>query len=107
MGYIGIFLIPLMIVIIIIMLLPEVTKKNGIVTIGTLINKKYDLYFYNLAVHAEKRRDIRGRSYWCVCVYAYEKSAPHVQVRMHLLPVSGFAKSAQKKKNKVEKIINS
>ena len=105
MGYIAVFLILLMLGIVAVLMLPEVGEKNGIIRIGTVINKKYDLQLYNLDVWTEQRRDLRGRRYWCVCIYVYEKSAPDVCVRKHLLPVVGFRKSAEKKRAKVEWII--
>ena len=106
MLYIEIPVLLLMLGCLIIMSLPEVVKKKDVVRIGTIINKKYDLNYYNLDVRVETRHGPRySRQYWCVLVYAYEKSNPHVCVGTHLIPVKFFRKSAEKKKAKIENII--
>ena len=105
MLYMSIFLIPLMLGAVTILLLPEVVKKNSVVKIGTIINRKYDLEKYDLIVQAELRKGPRSRRYWRVLIYAYEKCNPHVCVGTHMLPVSGFRKSAEKKKARIEALL--
>jgi len=114
MIYIGIICIPLLIAIVIVSSLPEVVQKNGVVRIGTIINKKYDLDYYNLVVQVEGRRPHKYmyrassyKTYWCVCIYAYEKRNPTVAVGVHQLPASGSERGAERKKAKVEATIQS
>ena len=106
--------IPWLLLAVLIVLLPEVSKKNGIVRIGTIINRKYDLDYYNLVVQVETRRPhkymYRASSYkvyWCVCIYAYERSNPTEPVGVHQLSSSRSEKGAAVKRAKVEGIIRS
>ena len=105
MEYIGVVFTFLILALIIVLTLPEVTKKNGIIKIGTIINKKYDLDIYDLVVQAEKRRAPKSRYCWYICIYAYERNNPNICVGTHQLSVNGFEESAKKKKAKIERII--
>jgi hypothetical protein len=113
MLYILIFLVPLIFIALLILCLPEVTRKGNIVKIGTIINKKYNLQHYRFVVQAEKRSInsayVRGSSFrksWFVCIYVYPKNEPTaVSLRTHLLSVAGFRKSALKKETKIRKLL--
>ena len=107
MLYISIILIPFILCAFIVVLLPEVTKKNGIVKIGTIVNEKYDLNTYDLVIKLEQLRGTKFRGRWYVSIYVYDKNDSDKFIRTHIIPANGTEMSAQSKKVKIEKIIKS
>jgi len=101
-------LLPLMLLMILVLGLPEVTRKHDVITIGTLLRKKYNVHEHRFDIRTEKHGLSQSsfRKSWFVCISVYRKDACGEEyLTTHYIPTMGMQTSARKKEAKIRGII--
>jgi|GEM_PF-1822524 hypothetical protein len=105
MGLVLKILLPILAVSIALLCMPEIRKKDGMVKIGVLFGKEYDMIRHRFCVQSEFLCGLRGRGNWFVCIRVYEKANSETVIRTHLLSALGGQASAEKKAERVRALL--
>ena len=101
-------LLPLLLLALLVLGLPEVTRKHDVVTIGTLLRKKYHVQEHRFDIRTEKRgiSPSSVRKAWVVDIAVYQKGVGWEEyITTHYIPAAGTQQSALKKEAKIRAII--